>query len=251
MQRFYQKEWHDIPLTACGKLSCRTLPDAAFYAAFYEAFFRKYSSLSGMPVPWTAQKKTWADKVLSCLPASSGPHVLSVGCGLGYLESVILAQRPDIQLHCTEITDAPLRWLRPLLPEGRCHVGYAPDCLPPDLTFDVIYCGSIDYAMPDALWRRLLEALRGRLRVGGGILILSASLWPDPPGSIASYVRCCRQIVRVLGPLLGLQAVQFWGWMRTVEENVALCRKAGFPTLKYGPVGGDPHGLWIMAYPKP
>ena len=249
MQRFYQTEWQNIPLASCAKLSCFTLPDAAFYAAFYEAFFRKYSSFSDMPASWTAQKTTWAEKVLSCLPASDAPHVLSVGCGLGYLESVILAQRADIQLHCTEISDAPLRWLRPLLPEGRCHVGYAPDCLPPELAFDVIYCGGIDYAMPDAVWLRLLQALRARLTEEGRVLILSASLWPDPPMSIMSYARRCLQTGRVLCHLLGLQAVQFWGWMRTVEENVALCRKAGLSTITYGPLGSDPHGLWIMASP--
>jgi len=249
MQRFYQTEWQNIPLASCAKLSCFTLPDAAFYSAFYEAFFRKYSSFSGMPASWRAQKEAWAEKVLSCLPASGAPNVVSIGCGLGYVESVMLAKRADIHLHCAEITDTPLRWLRPLLPEGRCHVGYAPDCLQPDLAFDVIYCGGIDYAMPDAVWLRLLQALRARLTEGGGILILSASLWPDPPMSMKSYVRRCRRIGRVLCHLLGLQSAQFWGWMRTVEENVALCRKAGLSAVTYGPLGSDPHGLWIMAYP--
>ena len=249
MQRFYQTEWQNIPLASCAKLSCFTLPDAAFYSAFYEAFFRKYPSFSGMPASWRDQKKAWAEKVLSCLPGSGAPHVLSVGCGIGYVESVMLAQRADIHLHCAEITDTPLRWLRPLLPEGRCHVGYAPDCLPPVLAFDVIYCGSIEYAMPDAVWLRLLQALRARLTQGGGILILSASLCPVPPLSIKSYALRCRQIGRVLCHLLGLQAAQFWGWMRTVEENVALCREAGLSTITYGPLGNDPHGLWIMAYP--
>ena len=249
MQRFYQTEWQNIPLASCAKLSCCTLPDAAFYSAFYEAFFRKYPSFSDMPASWRNLKKPWAEKVLSSLPASGAPHVLSVGCGLGYVESVMLAQRADIQLHCTEITDTPLRWLRPLLPADRCHVGHAPDCLPPDLAFDMMYCSSIDYAMPDAVWLRLLQALRARLTEGGGILILSASLWPDPPMSIMSYARRCRQIGRVLRHLLGLQAVQFWGWMRTVEENMDLCRKAGLPTITYGPLDNDPHGLWIMAYP--
>jgi len=139
--------------------------------------------------------------------------------------------------------------LRPLLPEGRCHVGYVPDCLPPGLTFDLIYCGGIDYAMPDAVWQRLLQALRARLTEGGGLVILSASLWPDPPGSARDYARRCRHMWRVLCCLLGLQAVQFWGWMRTVEENTALCRKAGFTAVHCGLFGNSPHGLWITAYP--
>ena len=247
MQRFYQTEWHGIPLTSFAKLSCFSLPDAAFYSAFYEAFFRKHRSFSGMPASWIRQKKEWAAKVLSCLPASGAPQVLSVGCGLGCVESVLLAEREDMHLHCTEISETPLRWLRPLLPEGRCHVGYAPDCLPPGLAFDVIYCGSIDYAMPDAAWRRLLDALRTRLKEGGRIVILSASLLPDPPMSMRGHVRRCRQALRIVRHLLGGEAVQFWGWMRTVEENAALCRKAGLSVIEYGPLGSDPHCLWLTA----
>jgi hypothetical protein len=172
---------------------------------------------------------------------------LSVGCGLGCVESVLLAERADILLHCTEISETPLRWLRPLLPEGRCHVGYVPDCLPQGLAFDVIYCGSIDYAMPDAAWLRLLQALRGRLTDGGRIVILSASLLPDPLMSMRGLARRCRDALRILRHLCGLEAVQFWGWMRTVEENAALCRKAGLSDIKYGPLGSDPHCLWLTA----
>jgi protein-L-isoaspartate O-methyltransferase len=249
VQRFYQTEWQGISFASFAKLSCRTLPDAAFYAAFYEAFFQKYHSFADMPASWILQKNEWAAHIASCLPDSGAPHVLSVGCGLGYVESAILAQRTDINLHCTEITETPLRWVRPLLPEGRCHAGYVPECLPRGLAFDMIYCGSIDYAMPDAVWLRLLQALRARLADGGRIVILSASLLPDPPMSIAGHARRCRQLWRILRHLLGRQTVQFWGWMRTVEENVALCRKAGLSGIRYGPLGSNPHCLWITAQP--
>ena len=249
MQRFYQTEWQGIPFASFTRTSCITLPDAAFYAAFYEAFFRKYRSFSDLPASWTAQKDAWAAKLSSCLPASGSPHVLSVGCGLGYIEKTLLEKRADIHLHCTEITETPLRWLRPLLPEGRCHIGYVPDCLPPALAFDLIYCGSIEYAMPDAAWLRLLQALRARLTEGGELLILSASVWSDPPMSIPGHVRRCRQLLRVLRHFLGLEAAQFWGWMRTVEENTALCRKAGLSRIEYGPLGDDPCCFWLRASP--
>jgi SAM-dependent methyltransferase len=249
MHPFYQSEWQNIPLASCAKLSCTRLPDAAFYAAFYEAFFRGCRSFADMPATWTAQKEFWAEKVLSCLPASNAPRVLSVGCGLGYVESVMLAKRADIRLHCTEITEIPLRWLRPLLPEGRCHVGYVPDCLPPGVAFDVIYCGNIEYAMPDAVWLRLLQALRARLAEGGELLILSTTLLPEPPGSLIGRARRCRQHLRVLGHRLGLKAVQFWGWRRTLEENAALCREAGLSGIRHGPLGNDPQCAWIKACP--
>jgi SAM-dependent methyltransferase len=249
MHPFYQSEWQTIPLASCAKLSCATLPDAAFYAAFYKTFFRKYRSFSEMPAAWTAQKELWAAHVLSCLPASVAPRVLSVGCGLGCVESVMLAKRADISLHCTEITDIPLRWLRPLLPEGHCHVGYVPDCLPPALTFDVIYCGSIEYAMPDAVWLHLLQALRARLAEGGEIVILSTTLLPEPPESLSGRARRCRQLLRALGHNLGLKAAQLWGWRRTLEENTALCRAAGLSTIRHGPLGNDPQCVWIRACP--
>ena len=249
MQRFYQTEWQGIPFASFAKTSCADLPDPAFYAAFYEAFFQKYQSFSDISASWRRQKDEWATKVLSCLPVSSAPHVLSVGCGLGYVESVMLEKRADIYLHCTEIMETPLRWLRPLLPGGRCHVGYAPDCLPPGVAFDVIYCGGIDYAMPDEVWLHLLQALRTRLTAEGKILILSASLLPDLSMSITGCASRCRQALQVLRHFLGLEAVQFWGWMRTVDENTALCRKAGLSGIEYGPIGSDPHCLWMTATP--
>ena len=249
MQRFYQTEWQGIPFASFARTSCVNLPDAAFYAAFYEAFFRKRRSFSEMSASWTAQKDAWAAKILSCLPASGTPQVLSVGCGLGYVEKALLEKRADIRLHCTEIAETPLRWLRPLLPEGRCHIGYVPDCLPPALTFDLIYCGSIEYAMPDDIWLRLLQALRARLTAGGELVILSASIRRDAPMSPLGYVRRCRQLLQILRSFLGLEAAQFWGWMRTVEEITALCRKAGLSRIEYGPLGGDPSCFWLRARP--
>ncbi|MDR0466440.1 MAG: methyltransferase domain-containing protein [Deltaproteobacteria bacterium] len=247
MHPFYQSEWQNIPLASCAKLSCAALPDAAFYSAFYEVFFRKYRSFSDMPATWTAQKEIWAAKVVSCLPAFEAPNVLSVGCGIGRLESVMLEKRADIRLHCTEITDNSMRWIRPLLPEGRCHVGYVPDCLPPDLAFDLIYCGNIEYAMPDAAWLNLLRALRERLTAGGEILILSTSFLSESPKSVIGRARRCRQALRALGHRLGLKEAQFWGWLRTVEENTALCREAGLSSVRHGLLDDDPHCLWIRA----
>ena len=249
MYPFYQSEWHDIPLASCAKLSCFALPDAAFYAAFYEVFFRTYPSFADLPAPWREQKDFWADTILSFLPARPWPRVLSVGCGVGYVESVMIAKRADIMLHCAEITEVPLRRLRPLMPEGRCHAGPVPNCLPSGLVFDLIYCGNMEYALPDADWLRLLQALRARLAPGGELVILSTSCLPDPPDSLIGRLRRCRQALRVLGHYLGLKKVQFWGWMRTVEENAAICRVAAFSTVTYGPLGDDPSCVWLWARP--
>lgn len=249
MRRLYQTEWHDIPFFSFAPLSAINCASASFYAAFYKEFFNRYASYDAIAPWWRELKGAWVQCITdNMLPSNDKQRVLSVGCGIGYIEHIL--QQHDLQadLHVTEVTDIPLRWIQPLLAPGHCHVGYAPECLPPELAFDMIYCASIDYAMSDAVWVDVMHKLVARLRPGGTFLVLTASLDTDPIKNFSGHLRYMKNECKlILKHLLGRSQVQFWGYKRSLEENLSLCHKAGLKDITYGPLGDNPSCMWIAA----
>lgn len=241
MRRFYQTEWQNIQFVSFADLSYFKLANAAFYSAFYKKFFEQYSSYDSLPASWQAQKKMWAE----CIASSTyfGGKVLSVGCGLGYVEQHLLTLRPDIDLYCTEITQSSLKWLTKIFHADRLYTGYIPDCLPKNELYDIIYCGTIDYAMTNSEWVAMLISLRARLNANGKILIMTASLLleQDQPKGLRGWLANCKANVKILvRHLLGHEKVQFWGWMRTEREYVSTFTSIGLRLLSSSPLGDNP-----------
>lgn len=247
MRRFYQDSWQGIPFASFARVSYFRLPDPAFYEAFYDALFRRYGSPEGLPEAWRGNKRMDAMLLAERLrrrDGKDGMRVLSVGCGLGFMEKVLLEEVPGLELHVNETGAASLRWIRGFLPDGRVHVGLAPGCLPAGVDFDMIYLSTMDYGIRTGDMTRLLQGLRDRLAPGGELVCLSAS-WLEAdtlPGRVASFVK---DVLRGCLHCLGLHRRQFWGWRRTAEEYRRLFRDAGFEGILDGRLEGGHDRYWI------
>lgn len=243
MLRFYQSDWQAIPFSSFAKLSFFSLAGADFYSAFYQCFFEKYATYEELPEEWRRTKILWAERIFAELLGNEQGEVLSVGCGLGFMEHYLMRKCPEIHLHCTEITSIPLRWLEPVLTKERLHFGYVPECLPQGLLFDLIYCGTIDYTIADAAWVKMLRALRNRLKPGGKLLVLTASLQQEAhvPRTLCTRFHHYRNQCRLFWRHSTKQEpVQFWGWMRTQAEYIASLEMAGFLRIISAPLGNNP-----------
>lgn len=248
MQRFYHTEWQEIPFHSFAELSYLKLADASFYEAFYTAFFKKYMSYDAIPKSWRVQKDAWVQKILTHVPISTetaaAPSILSVGCGIGYIEQAMLKVRPEIDLHVTEVTDVPLCWLRPMLSSDRCHVGFVPGCLPPLRKFDVILCATIDYTMTDRVLKRVLKALRGYLKEDGVCVIFSVTVSTEHPPTFRQRLSNIKHACKCFAKhVTGKEKKQFWGYLRTSEEYLALLQQAGFSQIESSPLDQNPGHL--------
>ncbi|KOR32365.1 hypothetical protein TI05_07740 [Achromatium sp. WMS3] len=106
MRRFYQTEWQGIQFEGFVRLSNTKLADAKFYDKFYQAFFQHHNSWEDIDSSWRQQKAAVAKFILSRFNNDNQEHVLSVSCGMGYIEHCILSTSFSARnLEVTEVTD--------------------------------------------------------------------------------------------------------------------------------------------------
>ena len=67
-------------------------------------------------------------------------RVLSIGSCVGYMERVLLEEIPEgLELYVNEPSTVGMKWMRRLIPGERIFIGLPPDCLSPDISYDMIY----------------------------------------------------------------------------------------------------------------
>ena len=184
MRRFYQESWQGIPFTTFAHTHFFHLADAKFYSVFYEELFRRYQSWEDLPEVWRRNKTADALWIASRLKKmqeekthDSPLRVLSIGSGVGFMERMLLKEMGDsIELYVNEPSTVCMKWLRRLIPADRIFIGQPPDCLSPDIYYDMIYLSAVDYGIPQAQLTHTLDSLRYQLLPSGEILCLSASL---------------------------------------------------------------------------
>lgn len=252
MRRFYQESWQGIPFTIFPHISFFRLAEPRFYAAFYEELFRRYKSWDDLPARWKANKlrdAEWLIEQIRSLRAFRNPEdgpmrVLSIGSGVGFMEKIILDNLPDLELFVNEPSTIGMRWIRKYVPVERIFIGLPPDCLPPDISYDLIYMSAVDYGIPTRELLRLLENLKGQLEAGGELIILSASLLQED-SFIGSLVNCMKNVIRGFLHYLGIRRQQFWGWRRTRTEYEKLFKQASFSDIRTGELGPNNETFWI------
>jgi SAM-dependent methyltransferase len=231
MRPYHEREWHGIEFAAFATVSSHQLADVRFYDAFYRELFRRYRGYDELDEGWRRRKQERARWIGARLPP--GARVLSIGCGIGYMEHCLQQDRGGgIELHVHEPAAAALSWLRCELPENRIHVaaGDAAKHAP----FDVVYLSALDYALPQPAMIALLAEQRAQLRAGGTCLIVSASFLPD-----ASWIRRVRDRAGDgLRWFLEWTRIrhrgQFWGWMRSRADYQELFRASGYAGITDG-----------------
>ncbi len=243
----YQREWFGIEFPTFTQPSSRALADAAFYEAFYQAFFERYRLWDDLDLSWLNQKRAIAKFLMNYLGPAT--NVLSVGCGLGWIEHCLLEMSGGtIHLEATEVAPAALKWLKAELPPQQLFLRVFPQCLPEGRRYDLIYLSALDYCLDQPSLTGLLTQVAGRLQPAGRCLVISASFDPTPSG----WPRARQVIKQAAAALLeGLrlyQRGQFWGWTRTRKDYRQAFARAGFAAITDGFLdGADNCGdYWIM-----
>jgi hypothetical protein len=221
MKKIFATSWQEIRFDFC-KLSKNELAGPDFYNSFYKKIFEKYSSYEQLPETWRRTKSEIADWLAQ--RASGYSTVLSIGCGLGYIEQRIHnLHGKRIVLHVQDYASDALIWLRSILPVSQIHT------LNDDLTesFDMIYLSAVDYAMTDQELVGLLIRLKIRLKPEGKIILTSASFLDYK--SLDGGLRAIKEVTKTVLHYVRLRnRGQLWGWMRTRKEYQRLINAAGF-----------------------
>jgi SAM-dependent methyltransferase len=242
MRCFYQESWQGIAFSSFTHVSFFHLAGAKFYATFYEELFRRYTSWQHLPAEWRKGKENSAAWLANFIEQHRRTHdmapdepirLLSIGCGVGYMEKVLLEKVPAVEMHVNEVSTAGLRWLRALVPNDNIYIGVPPLCLPSDVRYDIIYIANVDYSVPTRELTRLLEELRAQLLPGGKIVCLSASLLQEDTW-VGKAVNCFKIGLRCLLHYSGVRRQQFWGWRRTRQEYRDVFHHAGLVNVEDG-----------------
>lgn len=240
MRKLYETEWHGIPFSSVTTVSSQRLADVQFYRRFYEEFFKRYSAWNDLPEFWRDDKRRCAALVVS--HALRPSRILSVGCGLGFMEHCISAAAPSHELFIHEVAAPAWRWITREIPADHRYLGLIPECLPAGAEFDLVYLSAVDYALPDERLIGLLSSIRLVLSESGPergeCLIVSPSYQPEP----ATLTQTARTLAggvkaRAVAAIeyLGFCARgQFWGWARTRSDYQRLMRQAGFDVIRDG-----------------
>lgn len=223
MRKLFQTEWHGILFSSFTGTSVRELADASFYNAFYRAFFERYKGYDDLGLGWRQNKEEIAEWLVRHLP--DGTRVLSVGCGLGYIEQYLWKKYGGrVELHVQDYASEAHRWLQQVMPAERIHPANGEG---PDGFYDLIYLSAVDYALKDDELIDLLKELRQRLRVDGELILVSASFLEESP--LRRFINASKDIAKVLlGQLCFYDRGQFWGWMRSGAEYRAIMKNSGF-----------------------
>lgn len=247
MRAFFQSEWLGISFSSLSEISSTKLADSAFYDSFYSAVFQKYEGYEALDPEWRQIKDEVTDWLATCIP--DGARVLSVGCGLGYMEQRLWRKHGDrFDLHVQDYASESLRWLRRVMPAEHIHDANENEKvrLTESDRYDLIYLSGVDYALPDSDLIALLSRLTGRMRKDGRILIISGSFVEESVGQRS--IRACKEAAKWLLERLGLyKRGQLWGWLRSRAEYRAIMREAGLVSVLDGFVDA-PHRktYWIQ-----
>ncbi len=251
MRRFYQESWQGIPFTNFTHTHFFHLADARFYSVFYDKLFRRYQTWDDLPETWRRNKAAdavWLAARLRALRSREPdrlPRVLSIGSGVGYMERMLIREmRGHIELYVNEPSTVSMKWLRRLIPSDRIFIGHPPDCLSPDITYDLIYLSAVDYGIPQARLEHTLDMLRYLLRPGGELVCLSASLLEEE-SAVACFVNFAKNCLRGVLHYIGIRRQQFWGWRRTREEYRQLFSGCGYKAIEDGWLDDGFNTYWI------
>ncbi len=234
MKRFYQTQWQGISFKDLPRLSTTEVAGKEFYNSFYHEVFRRYEGYDKLDTMWRYVKNEKADWIAKRLPL--GSRVLSVGCGLGYIEHCLYQEhKQNFDLHVQDYASDALVWLSRELPASRIHLNAGVGCQTESGMFDYIYLSDVDYAVEETGMIDLLSDLKKKLRQSGTCLMISASFLEETP-KFAERIKCRgKEAVKHVLERWGLyHRDQFWGWKRTRSEYRELMRKAGYLSISDG-----------------
>jgi SAM-dependent methyltransferase len=233
MRKLYERQWMGIEFRTFARTSPHRLADAAFYEDFYQTFFQHHRSWEDLDPEWRWRKQAMAQFIFERIEGREA--VLSLGCGLGWMEHCLLKLSGGcLQLEVTEVAVAALGWIREELAPAKVHMGLFPQCLPAGRRFDLIYLSAVDYCLepPDLIG--LLSQASRCLNPGGRCLLFSASF--ERPLPLRARLSVA---LGWMAAAAGLSDLQFWGWERNREDYRGAFARAGYQEISDGFGAGD------------
>lgn len=230
MERMYEKEWFGIPFSRFARLDPKEMAGISFYDKFYDEFYKKFSSYDDLPLAYRQKKGAIADFLVRQM--KGGARNLSVGCGIGYIESVISMQGRNVV--AIEPSVKASRFLKGC-PRVKVLHGYFPDCLESAAEeFDLIYCVDTDYVFERDDLVSFIKAARSRSRS-----FIIVGIYRN--GSVLRKVKeAAKQVLSRFGVY---ERGQFWGYLRNPEELAACFREAGYAEPEIGFL--DDSSFWV------
>lgn len=250
MYKFYDTIWQEIPFSSFSKLSYFKLADSEFYEKFYNAFFKKYTSYEELSESWRKKKELQGAHIIEFIRKEAlHSNILSIGCGMGYLEYKIIQSDlgSKINLYCQETSETSFKFLKKYISQSNCFCGFIPQCIPDDLKFNLIYLLTVDYALSNRQLTDMLSSLKGYLANDESSILIS-SLTIEEYKNISPYCYIKNQYNKLKDLFYHMKnesEKQFWGWFRTIDELIKICIKSGLLIKEYGSFANDIHNLYI------
>ena len=238
MQKIWQREWFGIFFDEFAKLDADKIADSEFYSEFYKQFYERYQSYAELDSEWLRSKATVAEDLFKLIKMNDAHTILSIGCGIGYIEQVLwelsVKENYFLSLTALEPAENSTKWL----PESiDFRNGYFPNIVDGS-EFDLAYCSIIDYAMTDAEY---LSFLRSVIDFDlKEFLLINLMTGKHDWTTIDHLKELVRPFERKMKPQ------QFWGYLRSLEEQINLLNQSGFEHLTVGK-HTEKHLYWISA----
>lgn len=229
MKKLYQKEWFSIPFDSFSTMDSKNIAGKKFYDQFYNEFYKKFKCYDELPEQWRTRKGLIADFILK--NSSLDSKLLSVGCGIGYIESILKCQKRDI----TAI-EPSARATDFLNKEIKIYHGYFPQCLldQGNQIFDLIYFVDTDYVFDRTELVNLLKSASVHCKT-----LIFFSIFVNN-----SFTRIFKDFLRSSATLFGIyRQGQFWGYLRTPSELSDCFKQAGFQDVEHGFL--DQESYWV------
>ena len=242
MDKLWQNQWFGINFKDFSTLDPNNIGDEEFYKKFYSILYDQFPTYDSLPAEWRKAKiENTQDIFFQCIDKSS---ILSIGAGTGFVEetlhSLFVARGQVPSLSAIEPNVPKEYW--PKNSQYQFIQGYFPDVVKGQF-FDLAYAVNIDYCFTDAEY---LHFLRSILDFGISDLLLAGldTMKHSHGGSIR---RSFKNHVRTVLARAHLSTrKQFWGYLRSLDDQIILLTQAGFKDIQVGQhnFSGD---SWIRA----
>jgi hypothetical protein len=240
MKRLFQNDWFGIKFSDLEiDLSMGSIADVNFYSCFYQAFYNKFHGYNDLPKEWRSLKDEIVNHIYELL--GENDRILSIGCGVGYVEDQLCLKKNQIEIIGIEPGTDVTKWInkKVIILHGLFPSVLDNQFLSKD--FDFVFASSIDYVFDD---RSYAEFLKSVFDFGVSEFLLTEIFVPDE-GLVAFLKTNIKLFLETVGIRDVKQSMQFWGYLRTIDEHLVFLRNAGFSNFDTGKYN---HGAYyIMA----
>lgn len=221
MIKLYQKDWHGIDFCTFTECDPNKIAGIEFYDKFYKSFFQKFKSFEDLNKDWVSYKKQIA--IVLSKEIAYRKNILSIGCGIGIVEKFLIENMSSINITAIEPSTNVSRWIKNI---DRINLkdGYFPEILNPNDRFEVAFANGIDYVFDKNEYEIFLKSI---INFGiKEILVVSASYY------LPSFKVYSKDLIKnILTKVKLYRGNQFWGYNRSIKEQLEAIKKAGFKNV--------------------